>query len=130
VTSFAVTGFAVTGFAVTGFAVTGYAIPESGAAELLAVHQNQIYLSFNFYNLAALLPPGPFPPVLSSNREAAVRKPGRDRVLHAGQHALLYVGIELPEPLSLTEVTEQMTPTGDFGASFIMPHASVILPGL
>ena len=66
--------------------------------------------------------------MLLSNREAAVRKPGRN--LHLGQDALPYVGIELPEPLSLTEVTEQMTPTGDLGASFIMPHASVILPSL
>ena len=66
--------------------------------------------------------------MLRSNQEAAMRKPGRD--LHAGQHALHYVGIELPEPLSLTEVTEQMTPTGDLETGFITPHASVILPGL
>jgi hypothetical protein len=44
--------------------------------------------------------------------------------------ALLYGGIELPEPLSLTEVTAQMTPTGDLEIDFITPHASVILPGL
>jgi hypothetical protein len=43
---------------------------------------------------------------------------------------LHYGGIELPEPLSLTEVTEQMTPTGDLETGFITPHASVILPGL
>jgi hypothetical protein len=68
--------------------------------------------------------------MLSSNREAAVRKPGRNQSSHPGQDALLYVGIELPEPLSLTEVTEQMTPTGDLEIDFITLHASVILPGL
>jgi hypothetical protein len=47
----------------------------------------------------------PLAPVLASNREAAPRKPGRD--LHPGQDALLYVDSELPEPLSLTDVTDR-----------------------
>ena len=68
--------------------------------------------------------------MLSSNREAALRKQGGNQVLMLASMVLHYGGIELPEPLSLTEVTEQMTPTGDFETGFITPHASVILPGL
>jgi hypothetical protein len=43
--------------------------------------------------------------MLLSNREAAMRKQAVTFML--ASMSLLYVGIELPEPLSLTEVTDR-----------------------
>ena len=60
-------------------AIADSLIPESGAAELLSVHQNQVYLSFGFYRLAASSArPALFPPCylrIGSSRAQARPQP-------------------------------------------------------
>jgi hypothetical protein len=61
--------------------------------------------SFQFLSLGRGAAWQPVSPMLLSNREAAMRKQAVTFML--ASMSLLYVGIELPEPLSLTEVTDR-----------------------
>ena len=100
-----------------------------GMARPISVHQNQFSFPVRFNHLTGATLSSPLTRCYFRIGKRPRASPAATNS-HPGQDALLYGGIELPEPLSLTEVTEQMTPTGDLEIDFITPHASVILPGL